>query len=107
MSQDDLVFYVKLSIRPEQVQAWRASLDALVDRMAREDAFVSCHLHQDARDPNVFTLYERWREPSVDAFLAHQSTPYRQAYEEALPGFLQHPRETAVLTPLRTWLGAG
>lgn len=106
MPHDDLVFYVKLTLKPDRVEAWRAALDTLVDTMAREPAFVSCDLHRDASDPNVYTLYERWQEPSVEAFLAHQLTGYRQVYEDALPGFLATPRETAVLVPLRRWADA-
>jgi len=72
--------------------------------MAQEPAFVSCRLHQDVWDENLFTLYERWREPSVKAFIQHQVTenPYRQIYEEKLPGWLSQPRTASVVRALQT-----
>ena len=82
---------------------WRREVEAVIGHMSREDAFVSCYLHQDAQDPNLFTLYERWNEPSVEAFLRNQKKPYREAYDAKLPGLLQRPREPAVLVPLAEW----
>jgi quinol monooxygenase YgiN len=48
-------------------------------------------------------LYERWNEPSVEAFLQHQDTPYRRAYEARLPALLERPREPTVLLPINEW----
>jgi quinol monooxygenase YgiN len=71
--------------------------------MSDEDAFVSCYLHQDTQDPNHFTLYERWAEPSVEAFLQHQMKPYQRAYDAKLERLLQRPREPQILLPLGEW----
>ena len=105
MEPDDLVFYVKLDLKPECVAEWKAAVTAVIDRMSREAAFVSCSLQQDPGNPTVFTLYERWREPSVAAFIAHQfeGKQYRQAYEARLPGMLRAPRDTSVLRHMREW----
>lgn len=103
MSNSDLVFYVTLHVKPDCIDAWKAAVTEVIEQMALEDAFVSCFLHQDTRDPTVFTLYERWTEPSVEAFLQHQTKPYRVAYDAKLPDLLQRPREPAVLTPIREW----
>jgi len=103
MSGSTLVFFVKLRVKPECVQQWLGALEALLVDMQREPAFVSCHLDRDAHDPCLFTLYEHWNEPSVEAFLAHQDTPYRQRYEALLPRLLQGPREPQVLLPQRSW----
>ena len=103
MANTDLVFYVKLHVRPECVDEWKRAVNDIVDRMSGEEAFVACYLHQDAQDPNLFTLYERWSEPSVEAFLKNQAKPYRAAYEARLPDLLARPREAAVLTPIREW----
>ena len=103
MPNSDLVFYVKLLVKPECVDAWKRAVDEVIECMRHEDAFVSCYLHQDLQEPNLFTLYERWNEPSVAAFLENQSKPYRTAYDAKLPDLLQRPREPSVLLPLGEW----
>lgn len=65
----DLVFYVRLELRAECVEEWKAAVTDVIEPMSRETAFVSCSIQQDAEDPACFTLYERWREPSVEAFI--------------------------------------
>jgi quinol monooxygenase YgiN len=103
MAAAELVFYVNVHVKPGCVAQWKQEVEAVIEQMSREDAFVSCYLHQDAQDPNLFTLYERWNEPSVEAFLRNQMKPYREEYEAKLPALLQRPREPAVLLPLGEW----
>lgn len=103
MANGDLVFYVKLLVKPECVEEWKRAVFEIIERMSVEDAFVSCYLHQDTQNPNLFTLYERWNEPSVEAFLKHQMKPYRVAYDAKLPALLQQPREPAILSPIGEW----
>jgi quinol monooxygenase YgiN len=105
MQDDDLVFYVKLELKPEFVAEWKAALMTVIEQMSRETAFVSCSLQQDGSDPMCYTLYERWREPSVEAFVKHQfeGKDYRQAYETSLPGWLRAPRATSVLRHVEEW----
>ena len=103
MANSDLVFYVQLRVKPERVDEWRRAVDDIIEQMSAEDAFVACYLHQDAHDDCLFTLYERWNEPCVDAFLVNQMKPYRMAYDATLPDLLQRPREAVVLKPLREW----
>lgn len=106
MTDSDLVFYVRLWVKPDRIDEWTLAVKDVIAQMSREPAFVSCYMHRDAHDATQFTLYERWREPSVEAFLAHQATPYRAAYEARLPDLLQRPREPAVLLPLGEWHAA-
>ncbi|NZA27270.1 antibiotic biosynthesis monooxygenase [Luteimonas sp. SJ-92] len=103
MSDRDLVFYVKCRVKPERAEDWLQAVRAIIDRMSQEETFVSCRLHRDAQDPTLFTLYERWAEPSVEAFLQNQDKPYRREYEALLPDLLQGPREPQVLEPLEAW----
>lgn len=103
MPNEELVLYVKLYVKPDRVDEWRAAVNTIIEEMAKEDAFISCHLHQDAHEENLFTLYERWSEPSVEAFLKNQMKPYRIAYEAKLETLLQRPREPQVLKPLGQW----
>jgi quinol monooxygenase YgiN len=98
-----LVFHVVLRVKPERVDDWLREFAAIAEAMSKEDTFLSCDLHRDANDPNVFTLYERWAEPNVETFLARQDKPYRREYEAKLPELLQGPREPQVLVPLRRW----
>lgn len=99
----ELVFYVKLQVKPDRIDEWLDALHAISDAMSREEAFIACDLHRDANDPTLFTLYERWAEPSVEAFLQNQMKPYRLDYDAKLDDLLQRPREAQILVPLKHW----
>ena len=104
MTNDELVFYVKLHVKPECLAQWREAFDGIVAEMSREPEFRACYLHRDASDPCQFTLYERWAEPSVESFLRNQMKPYRVAYDVRIEPLLQRPREPQVLQPLGAWI---
>lgn len=106
MANDDLVFYVKLHVKPDRVEDWKREFHAIAQAMSNEPEFIACYLHQDAADSNQFTLYERWAEPSVEAFLRNQMKPYRVEYDARIEPMLQRPREPQVLLPLDEWHGA-
>jgi quinol monooxygenase YgiN len=101
----DLVFYVQLHVKPEYVQDWKDAVMEAIDHMSKETTFVTCYLHQDAEDANRFTLYERWNEPTVEAFVKNQMDAklYRKSYEEKLPAMLQSPRTVSVLHYIKEW----
>lgn len=103
MSNEDLVFYVKLLVKPERVEEWKEAFYEIVEAMSKDPAFVSCYLHRDANDKTQFTLYERWAEPSVEAFLENQMKPYRVEYDAKLETLLKRPREAQILVPLGEW----
>lgn len=105
MASEDLVFFVQLHLKPERVEEWKVAVRRLIDLMSLEDAFVTCRLDQSTEDPTLFTLYERWREASVEAFVEHQMKPYRTEYERLLPELLRRPRATMVLRPVQEWPG--
>lgn len=107
MSNQDLVFYVQLHVKPDRILDWREAFEKIASAMSGEDAFVSCHLHQDAQDECLFTLYERWAEPSAEAFIANQMKPYRVEYDARLDDLLQRPRVAQVLRPLGQWNKGG
>jgi quinol monooxygenase YgiN len=77
----------------------------VIDHRSMENTFVTCYLHRDAQNTNRFTLYERWSEPSVEAFIQNQleAKSYRKAYEEKLPTLLEHPRIASVLSYVKEW----
>ncbi|MEQ1727020.1 MAG: antibiotic biosynthesis monooxygenase [Vicinamibacterales bacterium] len=99
----DLVFYVKLYVKPDRVEEWKEAVSLIIEQMSNEDAFISCYLHKDANDHTLFTLYERWAEPSVEAFVKNQMKPYRLAYDAKLEALLQRPRDAQILVPLGQW----
>jgi quinol monooxygenase YgiN len=102
-SGDELVFFVQLHLKPQRVDEWKRAVVELIDRMSQEEAFVTCLLDQSTEDPNMFTLYERWREPSLEAFVKNQMKDYRKCYEEMLPNLLKVPRKAMVLRPVHGW----
>lgn len=105
MPSSDLVFYVQFQVKPECVQDWKNAVTEVIDHMSTESTFVTCYMHQDAQDANRFTLYERWREPSVEAFMQNQLEvkSYRKAYEDKLPTLLEHPRTASILSYVKEW----
>jgi quinol monooxygenase YgiN len=106
-SDTDLIFFVKLSVRPDRVTRWLEAVREVIEAMQHEDTFVSCNLDQDATDPCHFTLYERWAEPDVASFVRNQSKPYRLEYDQELEELLERPREPQILRPIARWPGRG
>lgn len=102
-TNSDLVFYVKLYVKPDRVGEWKQAVFEIIELMSKEDAFVSSYLQQDKQVATLFTLYERWREPTLQAFIENQMKPYRLRYEAKLPALLRRSREASILTPLGEW----
>jgi quinol monooxygenase YgiN len=104
-SDNDLAFYVNFYIKPEQVTKWKESAMEVINKMSAEKTFVSAFMHQDASDPCKFTLYERWNEPDMEAFMKNQlnSKAYRKAYEKKLPEMVKSPRTFSILKPVESW----
>ena len=50
MANTDLVFYVRLWVKPDRVDEWLSAVKPLIEQMSRESAFVSCYMHRDAND---------------------------------------------------------
>lgn len=107
MLDRDLVFYVTLNLKPECVEEWKAAVAYVLDQMAKESAFISCSMQQDEQDATCFTLYQRWREPTVEAFVKNQfeTKVYRADYEKRLPDMLRTPRAATVLRHVKEWRG--
>jgi quinol monooxygenase YgiN len=103
--QPKLAFYVEFNLKPEYVEEWKQGALSVIEKMSKEDTFVSAYMHQDAKEPNKFTLYEVWSEPSREAFFENQlnSKEYRKKYEENLPKMLTSPREITFLDLLHQW----
>lgn len=102
---NDLVFTVEFNIKPESKEEFLASLTQLAEEMSKEETFVSTYLHQDSQDPNKFLIYERWAEPTMEAFMENQlrGKSYRDDYEAQLPGWSSEERKISVLVPMGEW----
>jgi quinol monooxygenase YgiN len=102
---NELAFYVTFNVKPERVEEWKEAALKVLNAMCKEDTFVACYMHQDSEDANKFTLYERWSEPSREAFMKNQleAKDYRKEYEERLPDMLQSPRKIDFLDSLYEW----
>lgn len=101
----NLAFYVKFHIKPEFVEQWKKEAMVVIEKMSKEETFVSCYMHEEADDPTRFSLYEVWSEPSMDAFIKNQleAKDYRHEYEKTLPEKLQSERTFVVLNSLNEW----
>jgi quinol monooxygenase YgiN len=105
MSSSDLIFYIQFQVKPKYLQEWKDAVTEVIDCMSKEGTFVTCYMHQDTQQPNRFTLYERWREPSIEAFVKNQleAKSYRKPYEEKLTAWLEEPRTVSILSHVREW----
>jgi len=103
--QPKLAFYVEFHLKPEFVEEWKQGALEVLNKMSKEDTFVSAYMHVDANDPTKYTLYEVWSEPSREAFFENQlnSKEYRAEYEKNLPQMLQSPRVITFLDLLDEW----
>ncbi len=56
-------------------------------------------------DPIKFLIYERWAEPSFEAFVEHQlkGKRYRDEYESKVSEWLVEDRAISVLEPMGEW----
>lgn len=102
---EHLVFYVEFNVKPECVDKFVKGATRVLEAMSGEETFVSTYFHRDANEPNKFTLYERWNEPSMAAFVKNQleGKAYRDEYEAYLPELLASPREFKLLEPIGEW----
>jgi len=100
-----LAFTVEFNVKPEAKEEFLASLNDVIENMAKEDTFVSTYLHQDAKDPNTFLIYERWSEPTFESFVENQlkGKRYRDEYEAKISHWLVKERGITVLEPLGQW----
>lgn len=100
-----LVFYVEFNVKPDCIEKFLKGATGVLEAMSHEDAFVETYFHRDANNPNRFTLYERWNEPSMEAFVKNQleGKAYREEYEAYLPDLLTSERTFSVLEPIGEW----
>jgi quinol monooxygenase YgiN len=103
---NDLVFYVKYHIKPGAEKEFQDRLLEVIDHMQDEDSFVSAFVHEYEENENRFSMYERWRVTSKEAFMTYQmdAKDYRQEYESRLPELSETPRKIHLLKPIAGWM---
>jgi quinol monooxygenase YgiN len=59
---------------PGKADAYERRMLADLERTRSEPGALQFHIHRDRADPNVFVIYEVWRD--IGALRAHFATPY-------------------------------
>ena len=103
---NDLVFYVKYHIKPGYEKEFQDRLLEVIDHVQKEDSFVSAFVHQYEEDTERFSMYERWKVSSKNAFMSYQmdDKAYRKEYEKRLPEISETPRKIHLLKPIAGWM---
>ncbi|ENX3947888.1 putative quinol monooxygenase [Photobacterium damselae] len=102
---NNLIFYVEFDVKPECVEKFLQGATQVLEAMSKESTFVSTQFHRHTENPNKFSLYEVWNEPSMDEFVKNQlqGKSYRDEYESYLPELLATPRKFSVLESIGSW----
>ena len=103
---NDLVFYVKYHIKPDCTKEFQSRLLEVIDHMQDEESFVSAFVHEYDENEGRFSMYERWRMSSKEAFMTYQmdAKEYRKEYEQRLPEMSEVPRKIHLLKPIAGWM---
>ena len=105
---NDLIFYVKYNIKEGFESEFQDKLQHVITNMRREENFVSAFVHQYEDNKSRFSMYERWRMSSKDAFMTYQmeGKNYRKEYERRLPIISDKPRKIHLLRPIAGWMSS-
>ncbi|GAA4278684.1 putative quinol monooxygenase [Aquimarina mytili] len=100
-----IAFYNTFHIKKANIDDWLNTIKKMIDEMSKEKEFICAHLHRDINNPTHFTLYERWNEESMEAFIQNQlhKKPYRDTFENQLPKWTMTPRTFSQLEPIEKW----
>ena len=74
---DAVILTAVVKAKPDQVEAVKEALVALVEPTRKEPGCLCYNLHQAKSDPTQFMFYEQWA--NQDAFDAHGKTPHMKA----------------------------
>lgn len=92
------VFIVNLEVKPEFIDEFIEVSKKNQEGSAKEAGNVRFDLLRDEANPNLFRLYEVWRDD--EAIAAHREAPHYQAWAKAMEYCLSAPRSKSVSTPL-------
>ena len=95
-----VTYLIKFQVLPERRAQFLVLLEGVLDAMSEEPMFHEAILHQDPQSEYCFMLYETW-ESHEDVLSVQLRRPYRRAWHDALPTFLQQERDISIWRPLR------
>ena len=90
MSKPRGAFYMHMSfgIPEENLDEFKASAAILKAETDKEEGSINFFWSADAKEPNVFLLYEEWKDDA--ALAAHKEAPYFKAeFEEKIAKYWQ------------------
>ena len=85
-----LIVQVHVSVKPDDVEAFRAATVANAAASVREPGVARFDVLQQADDPTRFTLIEVYRTARAPG--AHKETPHYQTWRETVAGMMAAPR---------------
>jgi quinol monooxygenase YgiN len=84
------VVIVTSQAKPERAEALKSLLLTLVEATNKEPGAIAINLHRDRFNPNIFVLYEVWRD--VAALENHLTQPHAIAYQSVVADYLAQER---------------
>ena len=85
-----LIVQVHVSVKPDDVEAFRAATVANAAASVREPGVARFDVLQQADDPTRFTLIEVYRTARAPG--AHKETPHYQTWRDTVAGMMAAPR---------------
>jgi quinol monooxygenase YgiN len=76
--------------KPECAEALKSHLLTLLEATNKELGAIAVNLHRDRFNPNIFVLYEVWRD--VAALEKHLTQPHAIAYQSVAADYLAQER---------------
>jgi (4S)-4-hydroxy-5-phosphonooxypentane-2,3-dione isomerase len=92
-----LAVIAKVKVKPEQVERFLTFLRADVEGTLREPGCVRFEVLRDEADPNVFYMYEIFKDRA--AYALHQEAPYFKAFFAEAGDTLAGPPEGYFANP--------
>jgi quinol monooxygenase YgiN len=81
-----IVLHASVPIDPDRREEALEQIEELVEKSQAEDGMIEYRATTDLTDPNVVRFFEQYEDET--ALEAHNRTDHFQAFEEALPEFL-------------------
>ena len=90
------VVIVTTHAKPERAEELNSRLLTLLEATNKEAGAITVNLHRDRFDPNIFVLYEVWRD--VAALENHLTQPHAIEYQSVVEDYIAKQREICWLT---------
>lgn len=90
--------YVKFEVKPGSADAFEAAFLKAIKATRREKGNQAYHLHRGTENPNVYALYERWKD--LDALREHVKAAHVEELLKAVEPILAGPPKILVGIPV-------